>query len=46
MDDQAATDNFKNPAGCTLCNCTCYSQDHGNVCTCTHNSEKHTGNDA
>ncbi|MDQ2719980.1 MAG: hypothetical protein M3Z26_09530 [Bacteroidota bacterium] len=27
---------------CSECNCTGYDQDHGNICKCGHNSEKHT----
>ena len=27
---------------CSECNCTGYDQDHDNICTCGHNSEKHT----
>ncbi len=27
---------------CDLCNCTGYSQDHDNICTCGHNSQKHS----
>ena len=40
----AALTKYNNPAGCSQCTCTMYSQDHDNICECTHNSEAHTGN--
>ncbi len=44
--EQVLVVDYNNPSGCSLCSCKMFSQDHGNKCTCGHNSEKHTGNDA